>query len=258
MEGFGAMKRLRFWMFALLVVLVISMGSSATFAQTSGPNNTLICLGQGFSDVIPRQIVRANNDRVYVFAAAGQYLTRLVGYASTTALPTTSSQFTQIANITESANIISVDTAYNGATFIFVTANLQNGQICVYPFEVATQTMRTPVTLATNGATVTGDYIGTSGVSTAIDLNGDFHAVYWTSANRIIHQRYQVNNATGQLTAAGASTTVDTGGSATHPVIAVSPADNSITVAWISEIGTPVRILARLRDASGSGAPWKM
>ncbi len=246
------MNRLRNLIIVLLSALFIVAGNGAASAQTAGANTTLIRLGQGYSDVIPRQIVRAVNDRVYVFGGAGQYLTRIVGYASTSALPVSSAEFVQVANITEAANVISLDTAYNGSTFIFVTANLQNGQVRVYPFDVAAQTMRTPVTLFTNSATVAGDYLGTSGISTAIDRSGDFHIVYWTNGNRLVHQRYTVNNTSGALTAAGASTTVDTAGSANHPSIAVSPADNSLTVAWVSEATAPARILGRLRDATGT------
>jgi hypothetical protein len=246
------MNRLRLIVVLLCAGLLIAVSVNFAFAQTSGANNTLIRLGQGYNDVVPRQIVRANNDRLYVFAGAGQYLNRIVGYASTVALPTSSSQFTQIVNVTESANVISVDAVYNGGAYILVTTNLQNGQIHLYVFEVATQTLRPAVTLATTAATISGDYIGSSGLSTAIDLNGNFHLVYWAAGNRLTHQLYQVNNSTGQVTASGASTTVDTSGSASHPSVAVSPADNSLTVTWISEAVTPARILGRLRDAGGT------
>lgn len=243
------MLKLRFGIIALFINLLFT---TPLLAQTSGSNNTLIRLGTGYSDVIPHQIVRASDDRVYVFAGAGQYLTRIVGYASAPGLPTDSTQFTQVADITENANVISVDTTYNGSTFIFVTANLQNGQVRVYPFEVATQTFRPAVTLYTNTATVTGDYLGTSGISTAIDLNGAFHIVYWTNTNHLVHQLYLVDNSTGALTLSGVATTVDTAGSANHPSIAISPADNSLTVTWVSEATVPARILGRLRDSSGT------
>jgi hypothetical protein len=58
---------------------------------------------------------------------------------------------------------------------------------------------------------------------------------------------------------------VDTAGSANHPALAVSPEDNSVTIAWVSEAASPYRILARTRTSAGAwgslvqvseGVPW--
>jgi hypothetical protein len=45
---------------------------------------------------------------------------------------------------------------------------------------------------------------------------------------------------------------VDSAGNANHPSVAVSPFDNSLTVAWVSQSSSPAQILARSRSNSGA------
>jgi hypothetical protein len=84
-----------------------------------------------------------------------------------------------------------------------------------------------------------------------VDRSGLLQVAYWASGDRIFHQAYSINTATGSLQPQGASTRVDADGSANHPVIATAP-DSSFTVAWVSEAGSAVRILARTRSSAGT------
>jgi len=86
-----------------------------------------------------------------------------------------------------------------------------------------------------------------------VDLSGQLHVTYWNSSNHIIHQAYTYTYASNTLTAVGSATQVDSNGQANHPALAVSPNDNSVTVAWVSEANNPTgNILARTRSAAGT------
>ncbi len=57
----------------------------------------------------------------------------------------------------------------------------------------------------------------------------------------------------GEAPLAGGATQVDTAGKANHPALAVSPLDNSLTVAWVSEANAPQgKILTRARSRDGT------
>jgi hypothetical protein len=45
---------------------------------------------------------------------------------------------------------------------------------------------------------------------------------------------------------------VDTAGNANHPSVAISPADNSLIVAWVSEADNPPKIRTRIRASNGT------
>jgi hypothetical protein len=106
--------------------------------------------------------------------------------------------------------------------------------------------------LASDTHVVVGDYVGTSGVSGMFDTNGVLHIGYWTSGDHIKHTGYTYYTNTNTLTTVITTTQVDTATvKANHPQLAVSPADNSVTIAWVSENATP-KILARTRSAAGT------
>ncbi len=208
-------------------------------------------IGVGYSDVIPHQLVRAGDDRVYAFAAQ-PYTSALRAYwTANPGLPAAGAVFNTLL-VNDSSNLLSVDAAYDGAAYIHVLVNTNAGVLKDYVFDLATHTFRTPVTLASGNPTVGGDYIGTSGVSGLFDQKGELHLAYWSANQHITHQAFTYDAAAHTLTAVGAAVQVDALGSANHPVLAISPLDQSVTVAWVSQATAPARILARSRTALGS------
>ena len=208
-------------------------------------------IGTGSSDVIPRQLVRTNDDRVYVFANQ-QYSTSLRAYWTTAAgLPSAQADFAGSVSLSDGANLISVDAVYDVSRTIHVLVNTQAGLLKDYPFDLATNSFKPALTLASDSHTVSGDYLGSCGVSGIVDQSGMFHVAYWSNGNHIIHTGYTYDSASNLLTPIAAATQVDTASvAANHPAVAVSLVDNSLTVVWVSE-SSPVRILARTRTSAG-------
>jgi hypothetical protein len=241
---------------ALAVAPVPAESGLADAAAQNAPaavSAASFAIGSGYVDVIPHQLVRTASDRLYIFAAQAQYTSVLKGYWTTSAgLPNSDADFSGSTQVTDSANIISVDAAYNGAATIFVLVNNQSGQIKVFPFDTASNTFKTATTIGTSAPTVSGDYIGTSGVSGMVDQSGVLHVAYWASGNHITHRAYTYNALTNALALVDGPTQVDTAGNANHPSVAVSPVDNSLTVAWVSQATNPAKILARTRSSSGA------
>jgi hypothetical protein len=99
--------------------------------------------------------------------------------------------------------------------------------------------------------TVEGDYIGTSGMSGIFDGEGRLHLAYWSSGDHITYQAFTYDSTGNSLEEVDAAMQLDSAGAANHPAIAISPADGSVTVAWVSEVSEPARILARSRTAEG-------
>ncbi len=226
-------------------------GASST--PTSAPSAAVVfSIGTGGTDSTQHQIVRAANDRVY--AVVNQQSSSVIRVYRTVnpGLPASAADFTGPVQVTETSNPISVDAVYDGGTIIHVLVNLQNSQIKDYPFDTSTNTFRSPITLATDGGTFpSSPYVGTTGVSGMVDVSGNLHLVYWSGANHIQHRAYTYNSALNTLTPSGAFTQVDSAGSSNHPAIAVSPVNNSVTIAWVSEATNPARILTRTRASNG-------
>lgn len=220
--------------------------------QTVAVTMTHFAIGPGGSDVIPRQIVRTVDDRLYVFGYRGDQSSQLVAYWTTApGLPGTSSAFNGTLSITDSANILSVDLVYDGGSIIHVFSNTIDRQVKVRPFDIRTNTFKTARVLDTSGGTVSGYYVGTSGLSAMASQDGILHLAYWTSSNHIVYRSYTYNAAADTYSLVSGPTQLDSAGSANHPVLAVSPLDGSITVAWIQE-PKPAKILAR----TFSGGRW--
>jgi hypothetical protein len=218
-----------------------AVGASAVFS-----------VGTGGADVVPRQIVRTGNDHVYLFANQ-QFSTLLRAYWTTSAgLPSAQSAFNGSANVNVGANVISVDAVYDGGSIIHVLVNTQGGAVKDYPFDTGSHTFKAATTIASDSHTVTGDYVGSCGVSGMVDQSGNLHIAYWSNGNHIVHRAYTYNSSANTLTLVSGPTTVDTAGSANHPAVAVSPVDNSLTVAWVSEATTTRKILARTRSSAGT------
>jgi hypothetical protein len=208
-------------------------------------------VGVGGSDVVPRQIVRTSDDRVYLFANQ-QYSTYLRAYWTTAAgLPNAQVDFAGSASVTDSANPISVDAVYGGGSLIHVLVNTQGGQLKDYPFDTMANVFKPAITLASNNRTVSGDYAGSCGVSGIVDQSGTLHVAYWATGDHIVHVAYTYDSGANTLAQVSAPTQLDVQGVvANHPSIAVSPLDNSLTVAWVSQ-SSPAKILARTRTSAG-------
>ncbi len=211
---------------------------TATATATTAPIpivpgvNTYIKVGTGYSDVSPHQIVRTSNDQLYLFGAQ-MYNSIIYAYWAN-GLPGSSTDF-KSASVTASAVVISLDAVNINSTTIHVLANLQDGKIVDYPFNTTSNSFGPVSVLATNGRTVSGDYIGTGGIAGALDAGGTLHVVYQNNANHIIYR-----NTNTQLDSA----------SAQHPAIAIAP-DGSIVVAWLQTDGT---IQTRTLNATTWGA----
>jgi hypothetical protein len=238
---------------------IIATGQSSSVSQSTtltvspaGGSPAYFAVGAGFTDGIPHQVIRTGADMLYVFAAQ-LYSSTLAAYWTTSpGLPNSGADFGQSAQTTLAAIPISVSPAYDGATTVHVLANLQNGSLVDVPFDLTSNTFKLARIITANSAVVSGDYMGTSGVSSMVDQMGNLQIAYWTSANQIVHVAYSYDAAADALTQVSAPVRVDSSGLARHPSLAVSPLDNSVTVAWVSLATTPKRILARVRDASGT------
>jgi hypothetical protein len=227
-----------------------------TSTPTAGPPtptpmaSTYFPVGLGSVDVIPHQIVRTSDDRVFIFASQ-QFSSVIHAYwTGSPGLPNSASAFNGSATVTASGEPISLDAAYDGGDFIFVLTNQQDGALRVYPFNTKAGAFAGSATLVSGNPSVSGYYIGSSGVSATFDHSGILQVAYWAAGNQITQAAYSVNPTTGALTPSGTGFRVDSAGAANHPFIAVAP-DDSVTVAWVSQASSPVSIQTRTRSSAG-------
>jgi hypothetical protein len=210
-------------------------------------------IGPGFVDVIPHQIVRAVDDRAYLFAAQAQYSETLhVFWTSNPGLPSDGSSFDGRAQVTEADNILSVAAAYDGGSTIHVLDNTVAGDLHDHVFDITSHAFTHDAVLARGMPTVSGDYLGTSGVAAMVDGNGMLHVGFWSSGRHVSYAAYSYDSLTGNVKLVEGPAVLDSAGSANHPALAVSPLNNAISVAWVSEVSQPARILARTRTAPGT------
>jgi hypothetical protein len=242
---------------------------TATPTPTASPTATLppgqvqmafFAVGPGSVDVIPHQIVRAQNDRLYIFAGGGDLSTKIYSYWTINpGMPSSTSDFTAGPVIAETSTVISVETVYDGNGIIHVITNLGNGNLKDYPFDLATSTFKPAILIAPNTAsgnpTSDASYtnIGTSGVSSMFASDGVLHLVYCSQGYHLIYAAYTYNQANNALTQIAGPTQVDTTQTnSNHPAVALSPFDGSLTVAWVSGINGAGNIFVRIRAANGS------
>lgn len=213
-------------------------------------------MGIGGVDVIPHQIVRTQADRVYIFTLIENSSTLRVYSTTVAGLPNSAADFGGATTWTESELPISMDAVYDGGHIIHVLVNTKAGKLKDYPFNTNTNSFASAFTLATSSPVpTTTNYIGTMGVSGMIDTSGVLHIAYWSGSlanQHITHVAYTYNSATNTLTTVSAATQVDAASNANHPMLAVSPLDNSVTIAWVSEATSPRKILARTRNITGT------
>jgi hypothetical protein len=229
-----------------------AVASATATVGSSSSTTTSFAVGPGFSDVVPHQLIRTAMDRLYVFAGQPYSTTLRAQWTPNAGLPNSTGDFGGSAQVTLAAVPISVNPAYDGATTVHVLANLQNGTLVDVAFDLVTNAFRRARTIANGLGTVSGDYLGSSGVTAMVDNTGFLHIAYWTSANQIMHVAYSYNSSSDTLSQESAPIRVDTAGNAQHPSLAVSPTDNSVTVAWVSLATTPKQILASVRAPSGA------
>jgi|GEM_PF-1026160 len=228
---------------------------TTTAGTTTIPNtsNATFSIGQGFNDNVPHQMIRADDDKLYVFAGRVQGGAIIKAYWTNSAgLPSFSADFNGSAQITDANNIISTDISYDGGTIIHVLVNTQGGNLKDYPFDTSTDTFKSPITISTGNPTVSGDYIGSVGVGSMFDSLHHMHIAYWSPSNHISYREYTYTAGSNTLTLISGPTQIDTAGSSNHPSIAISPVDDSITVVWVSEATTPKKILTTTRVNGGA------
>jgi hypothetical protein len=213
-------------------------------------------VGPGFVDVIPHQIVRANDDRLYLFAAEASSPTTLVAdWTASSGLPNGQSNFGGHAQVTLNASMISAAAAYDGASTIHVLANTLAGDLWDYPFSLGSDTFLAPTKLALGMPqpnTSSGFWWGTSGVSALVDTGRILHVAYWAQGNHIVVVGYIYNVSSNTLSIVEGPTQLDTLGNANHPALAISPLDGSLSVAWSSQASSPAQIVVASKPSGGS------
>lgn len=221
-------------------------------SSPSGVNIASFTTGkQGFIDNISHGMVRTSSDKTYFFAGLAESSPTLRAYWTPNAgLPASGADITGSASVTDTAAILTADAVYDGGNIVHVLVNNNAGVLKDFPFDLSTNTFKSPITIATGNPTVSGNYIGTQGVSGMIDRNDTLHISYWSAANHITYRSYTYNTATNVLTLVEGPTQVDTAGSSNHPLLVVSPVDGLVTVQWVSEATSPARILSRTRTAA--------
>ncbi len=241
-----------------LPALLISTTSYTAYlpiiwAVQSPASSVFFPVGSGSTDVIPHQLVRTGDDRLYIFVSQENATTIRAYWTPTPGLPNAQTAFTGFTQATESGYPISLDAVYDGGNIIHVLINTNGtGLLRDHPFDLTTNSFKSALTLASDSQTVQGYYLGSSGVSGMVDKNGRLHVAYWSNGNHITHCAYTYNSSANTLALVNGPSRVDISGSANHPVVAVSSLDNSLTVAWVSEATSPAKILARTRTSAGN------
>ncbi len=211
--------------------------------------------GAGWADAIPHQIIRTADDRLYFFGIKGDSSSILEAYWTVSSgLPNSAADISGALQVDYGDDIISTDAVYDGSHIIHVLTNDQAGEIIDRPFDTSTNKFSTALVLGNNGATLSGIYVGTSGISGMMDKNSLVHIAYWSSGSHIIYRSYSYDIAQNALTLQSGPTQLDASGSANHPALAVSPKDNSVTVAWVSQAGSPARIFTRTYKSGSWGS----
>ncbi len=235
-----------------------TLAATPTPTQTPTPGQLSMAafpVGPGGTDVNPHMMIRTADDRVYIIVFNSQYTKTVNMYWTTNpGIPTATTAFSGSYAFQDTADIISVDAVYDGGSVIHILTNNQSSQIKDWPFNISTNTLNTPKTIATNGGQFPNGgagYTGTEGIVGMFDRNGKLHVAYWTSTNHIVYAGYSYNAGSDVLTLVDGPAQVDTAGSAFHPAIGVSPVDDSITIAWISHTN-PAQVLTRSKTAAGS------
>jgi hypothetical protein len=270
------MKHLSFFRIGTGIVLLLTSSSllvAGAWAQARAAADSAaiaaryIKVGVGYVDVIPRQIVRTQDDRIYIFAVQALNSVNVTAYWTTTpGMPASAADFRGSAQLNPPASQypISVDAVYDGHTIIHVLVNENclepfgsctpnSGNLVDHPFDITANSFRPAKLISSGNSTAAGFYPGSSGVSGMFDARGTLHIAYWAGSNHIDYAAFAYDASRDALTPVAGPTQLDTDGSANHPILAVSPWDGSVTIAWISQASAIPHVLARTKSAAGWG-----
>jgi hypothetical protein len=233
----------------------------------SAATATSFRVAPGYVDNVPRQIVRADNNKVYLFASVVQNPGILKAYWNPVGgFPNSAADFSGTTQVNNGSQMVSAEAVYGGGGVIHVFINDMTGTIKDYPFDTSTNTFKNAISVAT-GAGKPGSYsdIGTAGVSGMFDKIGTLHLAYWTSSNQIMYRSLTYTPSTNVLNVLSGPTRLDISGNANHPQVVVSPVDNSVTVAWVNGTNGAGTMSAKTRSPAGvwgnletvsTGAVW--
>src|SRR5690349_12216505 len=108
-----ALWPLFYWRILTFAAIAILLLLTNVSVHTLSASPLSFHVGTGFNDNIVHQLVRADNDRLYIFAGQAQYSSVIQAYwTNTPGLPTSSSSFDGKASLTETATIISTEVVY--------------------------------------------------------------------------------------------------------------------------------------------------
>jgi hypothetical protein len=245
---------------ALMSVPLISMAAPTTAAPSG---STYFRLSTGGVDATSRQIIRTADDRLYIFGLKQEWTRDLVGYWTTTAgLPGASTDFSGSIGftLTGTGYPMAVETVYDGSRIIHILIYDNIGNLYDYPFDTSTNVLKSWKLLSSGNPSVGniyaigGDYTASGGVSGLFDTSGTLRLVQWYTPNKhIAYAAYTYNVASNTLSLVEGPTQLDSAGNANHPVLAISPLDGSLNVAWISQATTPAQILGRTKLGTSWG-----
>ena len=249
--------------FLLVLVSLLFIFPADSFAATAASFR----VAPGYVDNVPRQIVRADNNKLYLFAPVVQNPGVLKAYWNPAGgFPNSAADFSGTAQVSNGSSIVSAEAVYGGGGVIHVFINDMTGTIKDYPFDTSTNTFKAAISVATGaGKPVSYTDIGTAGISGMFDKTGTLHFTYWTSTNQIMYRSYTYNSTTNALNLTSGPTRLDNSGNANHPQVVVSPLDNSVTAAWVNGTDGAGTMSAKTRSAAGvwgsieaasTGAVW--
>jgi hypothetical protein len=231
-------------------------------------------LGNGYSDVITRQLVRTSSDKVYMFCLYSTASNTILAYwTDAPGVPADASSFTGHAQFDAPGQPLSVDAVYDGGAIVHVLTNVVDpgynpndlshatGTLYDYPFDLTTNTFKPHLTVSTNNPVRTKSPVGSAGVSGMFGRDGALNIAYWSSGDHITYVSYNYDPVTNTLTQKDAPLQIDTpdiaSGLSNHPILAVSPVNGDITIAWIWQNSltnaTDARIYARTKTQFGWG-----
>jgi hypothetical protein len=233
-----------------------STSQPPTPTATSGStNSTTFSIGPGWADSLTHQLVRTSDDRLYYFGYKGESSPILYAYWTVSAgMPTKGSDFSGTVQVNNGSNILSTDVVYDGSRIIHVLTNSQDGKIIDRPFDTLTNQFKASKNLDTTGGNVSGYYLGSAGISGVMDQNSVLHIAFWSASKHIMYRAYTYNLSSDVLTLVSGPTQLDMSGNANHPELAVSPANGSLTAAWVSQATSPAKILARTLASGAWGS----
>jgi len=234
-------------LFKTMLPLIVSSPTATAIPQIYLP------IGPGSSDVIPHQIVRARDDRLYLFSM--QQFSPLIRVFTTnlSGFPNAASDFSLKTTVSEVGLPISIDAVYDGQDTIHILVNTKDtGRLLDYPFDIVSGVFRPVIQIASDSHKIAGYYIGTSGVSGIFDQNGFLQLAYWTANDRIRYLSLMYDPASNRLIQQGSDIILDNNGSSNHPVVALSPLDNTLYVSWVNTSGASTVVQLRKRAPDGS------